>query len=182
MKENGNFGFIKRMRNTHKILFLLIILILSNCKNLDEKLFWINEVETNNNDFLFMAESTNVLPITDSLTYYLTKKEVFAAEKVVFKNFGEIYGNEKFKVNILLRIGSKKGRNYKFIIRTYGENFKIIDSYELAEWNEEDKRFCFGSIDKKLIITKNCKNSKEKDVKQIANDGRIIATSYHGRK
>jgi hypothetical protein len=182
VKENGNSGFIKRMKNIQKILFLLMILILYNCKISDGKLFWINETETNNNDFLFMAESTNVLPITDSLTYYLTKKEVFAAEKVVFKNFGKIYENENFKVNVLLRIGSQTGRDYKFIIRTFGKNSKIIDSYELAEWNEQDKRFCFGSIDKKLIITKSCKNSNEKDVKKIANDGRIIATSYHGRK
>ncbi len=124
-----------------------------------------------------MAESTNISPIKDSLNYYLTTAEFVQAEKVIYKNFGEIYRNENFRTNMILRIGSKSGRDYKFIIRTFKKDGRIIDSYELAKWIEQDKEFCFGSINEQLIINRNCE--AEKDVMQIANDGRIIATSFH---
>ena len=164
----------------YTLKFLLILLIFSSCSKSKENLFWISENNGQNNDFLFMAESTNVKTITDSLSHYLTIKEIVQAEKVTYKNFGEIYKNTEFKVNIILRIGSKSGRDYKFIVRTFKNNGGIIDSYELAEWNEQDSKYCFGSINKGLIINRNC--GKTKDVKQISTDGRIIATSYHGRE
>ncbi|WP_417443858.1 hypothetical protein [Joostella sp.] len=72
-------------------------------------------------------------PITDSLSYYLTSKEILQAKKVTYKNFMEIYKNTNSKVNIILRTGSKTGRDYKFIVRTFKNNGGVIDSYVLAK-------------------------------------------------
>lgn len=80
-----------------------------------------------------MAESTNVPEIkSDSLMFYLTKEEFLSAEKLTFKNFGKIHSDEQFEVHILLKQGSDTGRDYIFIIRTFDNEFKTIDSYELA--------------------------------------------------
>tara|TARA_R110002126_G_scaffold100532_1_gene232107 strand:+ start:2589 stop:3092 length:504 start_codon:yes stop_codon:yes gene_type:complete len=166
------------MRYPIKILFL--ILTFGSCSTSEKKLFWISEPSNHRNDFLYMVESTNILPITDSLSYYLTTAEFVQAEKVVYKSFGKIYQNENFKTNVILRIGSKTGRDYEFIIRTFNKNGGIIDSYELAKWIEQDKEFCFGSINEQLIINRNCEG--EKDIMQITNNGKIVATSLHERE
>ena len=171
------------MKTFYKILPFLVLTILNSCKDKENILFWISEPNGRENDFLFMAESTNILPIkSDSLIYYLTVEEYLSAEKLSFKNFGKIYENEYFKVIVLLKEGSSFGRDYLFIIRTFNNDFKIIDSYELASWIDSEKRYCFGSINDDLIIKRTCNNGNVKDVRQIVNDGRIVASSFHGRK
>lgn len=170
------------MRNTIKILSILFV-FLSACKSENKNIFWISEPNGQENDVLFMAESTNIPKIKpDSLVHYLTKEELVSAEKLTFKNFGKIHNNEQFDVFVLLKEGSDEGRDYTFIIRTYDKKFIIIDSYELASWVDTENKHCYGSIDKNLIMKRTCKNGKEKTVVQIANDGRIVTTSFHRRK
>lgn len=156
--------------------FLIIsgCLIMLSCNPFADKIFWISAPDNQRNDFLFMAESTNVLPIpSDSLSYFLTDTEIFSAEKVVYKNYGEVYKNDSFKVNILFRIGAKFGRDYQFIIRTYSNDFKVIDSYELASWVESNESYCFGSLSKDLIIEKECYNELEEEIARIKSNGEI---------
>ena len=170
------------MKNIFRILSFSIIL-LTACESPERNLFWISESNGQENDFLFMAESTNVPDIkSDSLMFYLTKEELLSAEKLTFKNFGKIHSNEQFEVHILLKEGSDTGRDYTFIVRTFDSEYKIIDSYELASWIDSENLRCYGSIDENLIIKKSCENGKNKDVRQIVNDGRIVATSFHGRE
>tara|TARA_Y100000589_G_scaffold163298_1_gene155178 strand:- start:426 stop:935 length:510 start_codon:yes stop_codon:yes gene_type:complete len=167
------------MKNIFRILSFFIIL-LTACENKERNLFWISEPNGQENDFLFMAESTNIPEIeSDSLMLYLTKEEIFSAEKLTFKNFGKIHSDQRFDVHILLKEGSDTGRNYTFIIRTFDSNFKIIDSYELASWIDSINLRCYGSIDENLIINRSCENGINNDVRQIINDGRIVATSFH---
>ena len=167
------------MKNIFRILSFFIIL-LTACENKERNLFWISEPNGQENDFLFMAESTNIPEIeSDSLMLYLTKEEIFSAEKLTFKNFGKIHSDQRFDVHILLKEGSDTGRNYTFIIRTFDSNFKIIDSYELASWIDSINIRCYGSIDENLIINRSCENGINNDVRQIINDGRIVATSFH---
>lgn len=170
------------MKTIFRIISLSIIL-LTACYSEEKKLFRISESTGQENDFLFLAESTNVPEIKpDSLVLYLTKKEFLSTDKLTFKNFGEIYSNEEFEARILLKERSNKGRDYTFILRTFNSEFEIIDSYELAIWNDTENIHCYGSINENLIINKNCENGKNKDVMQIVNDGRIVATSFHGRE
>ncbi len=109
--------------------------------------FWISETSGNENDFLYMAESTNIPEIkTDSLMYYLTEEEFLSAEKLTFKNFGKIHSSKQFDIYVLLKTGSDIGRDYTFILRT-SNNYKIIDSYNLnlAIWclgKERVSKFC----------------------------------------
>ena len=170
------------MKSIYKILSFCIIL-LTACETGDKNIFWISEPAGQENDFLFMAESTNVPEIKpDSLIYYLTKEEIVSAEKLTFKNFGKIHSEKEFDVYVLLKEGSDTGRDYTFIIRTFDNDFKIIDSYELASWIDSENLRCYGSIDENLIIKRDCENGGNKDVMQIVNDGRIVANSFHGRE
>ena len=159
----------------YTLVTFLIILTVSSCSKSDDNLFWISDNVGQNSDFLFMAESTNVQKITDSVTYYLTTQEILQAEHVVYKNFGEIYKNSDFKVNIILRIGSKSGRDYSFIVRTLKTNGGVIDSYEFAKWIEQDDTYCFGFISKDLVIDQSCGETRNQ--RQISNDGHIITIS-----
>ena len=157
---------------------LIIFLIFVSCSSPTDKLFWIDSDTNHKNDFLNMVESTNVNPISsDSIKYFLTKSEIKEISKLdsiynfdkstqskapIFKNFGKLHQSSKFQLHVLLRDDRKvKKRDYQFILRTYDNNFKIIDSFILADWDEENEHYCFGEINKSLTITKQCdKNNK----------------------
>lgn len=166
-----------------KILPIILMTLFTSCGADEQYLFWIEEPGRQENDFLFMAESTNVLPIgRDSLSYYLTKEEIGIAEKLTFKNFGVIHENENYRAIALLKEGSDPGRDYTFIIRTFDQQFKIIGSYELAKWMDFEQQYCFGSINTDLVIRRTCAEGKETDAQQIGKDGRIVAISYEKNK
>ncbi|WP_299888817.1 hypothetical protein [uncultured Lacinutrix sp.] len=140
------------MKYIFKILPIFVMLMTA-CESGDKNIFWISEPDGQENDFLFMAESTNTSEImSDSLMYYLTKEEILSAEKLRFKNFEKIHSNKRFSIYVLLKVGSGIGRNYTFIIRTFDNDFEIIDSYELASWIDSENLRCYGSIDENLII------------------------------
>lgn len=168
------------MKKIYKLLPVFLIVLIA-CETRNKNIFWISEPNGHENDFLFMVESTNVPEIkSDSLIYYLTKEELFSTKKLTFKNFGKIHSDKRFDVYVLLREASDTGRHYTFIIRTFDINFKIIDSYDLASWIDSENLYCYGSIDENLIIKRSCKNGEDKDLKQVLNDGKIVATSFHG--
>jgi hypothetical protein len=175
---------------------IILIAILTSCNSKSDKLFWIEKNTKHRNDFLFMAESTNVLPISaDSVRKFLDweeiektkllesqiyKNDTILPHPVIFKNFGEIYKSDKFKLFVIFRDSNDTlCRDYKFILRTYTNDWKIIDSYDLAIWNEKRKEYCFGSINKNLIIERRCNDSEYPDIMQITKNGRIIMTSFH---
>ena len=185
----------RKMKN--KLLILIVFIVLISCSQTDNKIFWIAENTNNQNDFLFMVESTNVLPIpVDSVRQFLSWAEIeetrmlesniyrsgdtILPRPVIFKNYGEIYHSDKFKTFVLLRIDNElELRDYKFIIRTYSMDWEIIDSFEFAIWNENEKQFCFGFINKNLIIERKCQGSETSDIMQIVEDGRIVMTSFY---
>ena len=175
---------------------LISILSFISCQSDNDKLFWIHENTEQRSDFLFMAESTNILPISaDSVRMFLDwdeieetrylESQIYPSDTVLpptvtYKNFGEIYNSDKFKIHVIFRDGNDSiGRDYKFMLRTYSLDWEIIDSYDLASWNKSDEKFCFGSINKKLIIEKRCMNSDYPENMQITKDGKIIMTSFH---
>lgn len=179
-------------------IYRLLILTLSllSCQSDSDKLFWINENTENRSDFLFMAESTNISPITaDSVRLFLNLDEIketkylesviypndtTLSQSPIYKDFGEIYKTDKFKLHVIFRNENNTiGREYKFTLRTYSLDWRIIDSYDLAVWNKQDNKYCFGSIDKKLIIEKHCKDFEYPEIMQITGDGKIIMTSFH---
>lgn len=164
-----------------KLLLTLLTIYLPGCEKTDDKLFWINENTEHRSDFLFMAESTNVERLKgDSLKLFFGDQlKTIDTTSATFKNFGKIYQGEKFSVFILLQIIEAIGRNYVFIIHTYDRDFRIIDTFELAIWDESEKQYCFGSIDKDLIIERKCNYKKSTDIMQITSEGEIIMTSSH---
>lgn len=179
-----------------KIYGLLIpVLSLSACQFDSDKLFWVNENTKNRSDFLFMAESTNILPIAeDSVGLFLNWDEIKETRileskiytndtvfprPVIFKDFGEIYWTEKFKLHVIFREGNDTmGRDYKFMLRTYSQDWELIDSYDLAIWNKRADIYCFGSIDNKLIIERRCKDSECPEIMEITDYGEIVMASF----
>ena len=79
---------------------------------------------------------------------------------------------------MLLRSIETYGRDYVFIIRTFDNDWKVIDDFELGTWDERKKKFCVGSINRALIIERKCKDKETSDIMQITDDGRIIVTSF----
>ncbi|MGB1296339.1 MAG: hypothetical protein ACPG6V_12755, partial [Flavobacteriales bacterium] len=83
-------------------LSLIILMVLIGCETKPAKLFWISEPKGYENDFIFMAESTNVSKIiSDSLVYFITKEEFTLKECLIFKDFGKIHSDDHFDVHIL---------------------------------------------------------------------------------
>lgn len=165
------------MKPIFKILTLLSLL-LAACESDNRSIFWVSVPSGHENDFLFMAESTNIPKIeSDSTMYFLTKEELFSAERLTFKNFGKIHSDKQFNVYVLLKEGSDIGRDYTFIIRTYDNDFRPIDSYELASWIDSENRHCYGSINEKLTIERTCMNEEVMDIMQIESNGRIVIKS-----
>jgi hypothetical protein len=169
----------------NKLPLILLTVCFLSCKETDDKLFWISENDGQKSDFLFLAESTNV-PILkgDSLKIFLTPEEVKSTttDSTTFKHFGKIFDGQKFKVHVLLLSMETVGRFYCFVIRTYDNEYKIIDDFELAAWAESEKQYCFGSINKDLIIERKCNYKATSDIMQITDEGKIVMTSFHRRE
>lgn len=166
----------------YKLILILLTVNLLGCEKTTEKLFWISETTPHRNDFLFLTESANVERLNDdSLKLFLRNDEIvqFDSSSTSYKNFGQIYKGERFKVFVLLRSIETFGRDYVFIIRTFDNDWKVIDDFELGTWDERENKFCVGSIDQDLIIERKCKDKDSSDIMQITDDGRIITTSFH---
>lgn len=126
-----------------------------------------------------MTESTNVATLTaDSLKLFLRADELLDTATIDFKNFGQIYTGDKFRVFVLLRSVNNGTRDYVFITRTFDNDWNIIDDYELATWDEEKKKYCFGSISHDLVIERKCDDKETSDIMQITDEGKIIMTSF----
>ena len=176
---------IAKMKYCQLILILLTVNLLG-CKKTNDKLFWNSSTTSERNDrlhdLLFMTESTNVETLkVDSLKLFLRADEfaAFDSASTSYRNFGQIHKGDKFRVFVLLRSIDTYGRDYTFMIRTFDKDWKVIDDFVLATWDEREKAFCFGSIDKNLIIERKCDNKETSDIMQITNEGKIIMTSFH---
>lgn len=157
------------LRRIISFLGLLLLSFLLGCKQ-DYDLFFIND----RNDFLFMVESTNVLPLSqDSISYYLGSNNKIEAGHV-YKNFGVIEKNGFYTANVFLindTLSTK--RNFEFILITYNERHSVINSYGFAALNDNINKLCVGSINSFLTISTSC--GSEKISKEIDTMGNIRA-------
>lgn len=161
----------------NKYILILLAMFLPGCVKSSDKLFWITENSGQKSDFLFLAESGNLPMIgSDSLELFFSRDELnrFEKDSIVFRNYGKIYEGEKFKAYILLMSMETTGRFYTFVIRTYDNEFKLIDIFELATWAESKSQYCFGSINKDLTIERQCNYKGAPDTMQIMENGEII--------
>ena len=156
------------MKNIIKGLIIFLFIINNmNCDKIrqiekTEHLFYILEPTNQRDDLLFMVESTNVPEIgIDSASDYLTEKELSLDSNTIFKHFGRIYENNNFDLDILLRIKKVGNRNYVFILRTFDNERKIIDSFPLAMRIDEENKYCYGSINHELVIKQKYQGKKE---------------------
>lgn len=157
-----------------KFTLYSLLLILCQCESSPQKLFWIDPPKGERNDFLFMAESTNVAKLpTDSLEYYLTSKEIIERDSFIFKKFGKIYENELFSLQILLKTKEDSARDYTFVLRTLHPQGGIIDSYDLAIWRYEEQQFCYGYVTEQLEVIRTCENNTKTHL-QILPNGKIV--------
>lgn len=176
------------MRNL--LPFLLLIILSCEQKQKDNRLFWIDETTDERNDFLDMVESSNIETSPDSLRSFLTRDEYFQTglsdsrlyfegervpKQVRFKKYQQLKTNGNYRALILLRIGNEANRNYRFIIRTYSDEWRIIDSYEFAVWDQNIQEFCYGSINNQLTIEKRCGGNETPEIMTVTKKGEILA-------
>lgn len=114
-------------------------------------------------DMLFMVEDTNVPEIPQSeIKQWITKEELNSKTPLIIKHFGELYKNKQFKLDVLLIVEDIGDRSYRFILRTYSKDKnEILDSFELATWDEVKQLFCRGWINKEFAISRDCNNMEE---------------------
>ena len=119
---------------------------------------------------------------TEYLNSNLYPADTVLPEPVIYKDFGEIYRTEAFSVHVLLRDASNRAtnRDYQFMLRSFSPEKTIIDSYVFSSWVDHEQRYCYGAIDNDLIIERTCDEGTNREVRQLSDDGRFIATSYHG--
>jgi len=166
----------------YKLILILLTVNLLSCEKATDKLFWISETTPERNDFLFLTESTNVERLKDdSLKLFLSNDEFvqFDSASISYKNFGQIYKTDKFRVFVLLRSNETGRRNYLFLLRTFSNDWKIIDDFELGILDEMRKKYCFGSINTDLIVERKCEDKETSDIMQITEEGKIIMTPFH---
>ncbi len=162
-----------------------------NCQSSSDLLFWVGAEEGGKNDLLFLAESTNVPNFKpDDIRKFLTPDEIietrvlesqvyFAGDSMlpippVYKDFGEIYGADQYSLRVIFRDGNdRESRDYQFILRSYDRQFRIIDSFRLATWVKRDEDYCFGEIDRKLVIEKRCQGGRVFSKHRITKEGRF---------
>jgi hypothetical protein len=166
----------------NKLILILLTIYLVACEKASDKLFLVTENTGQRSDLLFLAESTNVPTLkNDSLKRYFRPDELefFIQNSITFKNYGKIHETHEFKAYVLLMKMETIGRFYAFVIQTYDNDFKQIDQFELAAWDEREKQFCYGSINKDLIIERKCNYKKDREIFQITDNGKIVMTSFH---
>jgi len=165
-----------------RAILALVTVFIFGCETKNDKLFWVDKPSGHENDLLFLVESTNVAQLQgDSLRLFLTQSEFENINMLPtsYKNFGQLRKEENFKVFVLLQEIDTLGGDYHFLIRTYDNNYKIIDSFELATWDEHQKKFCYGSINRDLLIERECDDKEVNDIMQITREGKIVNTSFH---
>jgi hypothetical protein len=166
----------------NKLILILLTIYLVGCEKPNDKLFWVTENTGQKSDFLLRAESTNVPTLkSDSLKLFFGPDEVtfFSKNSITFKNYGKIYEGQEFKAYVLLMKMETVRKLYVFVIQTYDKDFKPIDQFELAAWDESEKQYCFGSINTDLIIERKCNYKKDPEIFQITANGKIVMTSLH---
>lgn len=153
----------------------MILILFFGCAENDDRLYWVDYIDGNDRDLLFLAESTNIKYIEkDSLKFYLTNEEL-AFNNSKFKVFQTIYQSDTFVAKVLFNSKQNSpGRNYSFEVRTYTNNHRLIDKFEFASWKKQEKLFCSGTIFNDLKITKICESKSDPVYYQITNSGSIV--------
>lgn len=114
----------------------------------------------------------NFETLVDSSYNYLITEDY---QKILYGTFskgGKVYNSDRFDIRILLYTYQLDGTEQKqFILRSFSKDFKIIDSYILADTaNEQD---CEAIVTKELTITNSCDDGSKALVK-IDDYGKFI--------
>ena len=135
-----------------KIIFISIIIF--SCTEKKDKLFFIKNYE----DLVFMAESTNVKKLkSESKLLHKDEESINVDDFYTFKHFGKIFENNIFEVHIIFSKKEEPDLYYSFQIRTINKNSnQIIESFNLSSYSHDSGIFCYGSINKELIIFRKC--------------------------
>ncbi len=153
------------------IFSVCYLVILSSCKGHKDHLFFIDDYD----DFIFMAEDTNVMELDVQSSFLLTENEKSDANLgYIYKSFGEIYKTEKFKIYIIFSQIREPELNHFFTIRTFNNNNDILDSFCLSGYSFDNGEFCKGHIDKNLTIEKHCDDYDFIINKKINKFGKIV--------
>ena len=158
-----------------RVLFLFSVVFLAACQT-EKPIFHIYGPDGHRNDFLYMAESTNVPPVArKAMMAFLSPAEIVESEEIVYKHFGMIHQAAQFNLRVFLKIGNRWDRDYQFLLRTYTREGKFIDSFVLAEWVTETKSYCFGELYLDMVIHQSCEEGQSfRPVARIQEDGRFV--------
>lgn len=142
------------MKTFFKAIGILSLIIICSCTQ-EKKIFQADLMDNGNKKTLLYSPNMEFKIANDSAFYYFDQddyKKILAGDI----KLGEvIYSNSNFKVKVILReFPSIKGTQYEIIIRTYGQDFRIIDSFILG--STIDGKICEGYFTENLEVMRNC--------------------------
>lgn len=142
------------MKTLVKTTAILIILIIYSCTT-EKKLLKVDVKKNENKQLLAVSPKMEFRIVNDSAFYYFDQEDYRRILSGDIRIGKEIYSNSNFKVKVILREHlSLQNTQYEMVIRTYGEDFRIIDSFVIG--STIDGKICEGYITENLEVMRNC--------------------------
>ena len=136
------------------ITFIIALIAMASCTN-DKPIFDVKVLDSEGSKVQFVPNMPLQI-IQDSTLYYYTNSDILKAINGAEISKGvSIYKSGKFEIRVIVIEYFERNRSfYDIIIRTFSNDFKIIDSYIMA--STTNNLNCDGIINENLEITTTC--------------------------
>ena len=134
-------------------LIAIGLIAIASCSN-NKPLFEVTVLDSEGSKVQFVPNMPFEI-IKDSSYYFYSKEDYLKVMSADISKGNQIYKSDKFEMRVILRNYTKlDGNTFEFILRTFSNDFKIIDSYIMASTTKNLN--CDGVINGNLEITTTC--------------------------
>lgn len=142
------------MKIKHLLPIFSIALLCLSCSN-DKPLFKAYVVQKAGLKNMSFEPNMNFEIVIDSAYQYFSREDYNVAFGGTISKGETIYKTNNYEMKVILRTYSLLDREeYEFVLRTFSNDFKIIDSYVMASTKKD--LACDGVINQDLVITTSC--------------------------
>ena len=146
------------MKNILKTILIFSILILGSCSQ-EKKLFNAKLVDNGDKKSISYVPNMDFKIVNDSAFYYFNQEDYKKILGGDIKLGEDIYSSNNFKIKVILREYTTIDKTeYEMILRTYGNDFRIIDSFTIS--STISNNYCDGYITNDLNVIRNCNGEK----------------------
>ncbi|MGJ8684988.1 MAG: hypothetical protein ACSHWW_10220 [Nonlabens sp.] len=144
------------MNTIFKTAAILLILALGSCSQ-EKKIFKTDVITENEKNSITFTPNMDFKKSVDSAFYYFNQDDYKKTLSGEVKLGEDIYSNNNFKVKVILREFPKPDRiDYEILLRTYGKDLRIIDSFVIGSTVKGE--LCHGYLTNDLNVIRYRKN------------------------